>query len=225
MDLLSLQTGELRIIGRITDASNATLLAQIEEHRVVYKPIAGERPLWDFPDGNLAQREFASFLVSDFLGFDVVPNTVLRDGPYGIGMVQEWIDPNETIDVVQFAQTQSKKIRQMALFDALINNGDRKFGHILPVSEDIVYGCDHGVTFNRENKLRTVLWQWAGREFDANEIAVIELFIEKFDSKQFSDLLTSEEIEATLKRAEDLLTGQLFPEPSPDWPAIPWPPF
>lgn len=225
MDLLSLQTGELGIIGRITDASNATLLAQIEEHRVVYKPIAGERPLWDFPDGNLAQREFASFLVSDFLGFDVVPNTVLRDGPYGIGMVQEWIDPNETIDVVQFAQTQSKKIRQMALFDALINNGDRKFGHILPVSEDIVYGCDHGVTFNRENKLRTVLWQWAGREFDANEIAVIELFIEKFDSKQFSDLLTSEEIEATLKRAEDLLTGRLFPEPSPDWPAIPWPPF
>ena len=225
MDLLSLQTGELGIIGRITDASNATLLAQIEEHRVVYKPIAGERPLWDFPDGNLAQREFASFLVSDFLGFDVVPNTVLRDGPYGIGMVQEWIDPNETIDVVQFAQTQSKKIRQMALFDVLINNGDRKFGHILPVSEDIVYGCDHGVTFNRENKLRTVLWQWAGREFDANEIAVIELFIEKFDSKQFSDLLTSEEIEATLKRAEDLLTGQLFPEPSPDWPAIPWPPF
>lgn len=225
MDLLSLQTGELGIIGRITDASNATLLAQIAEHRVVYKPIAGERPLWDFPDGNLAQREFASFLVSDFLGFDVVPNTVLRDGPYGIGMVQEWIDPNETIDVVQFAQTQSKKIRQMALFDALINNGDRKFGHILPVSEDIVYGCDHGVTFNRENKLRTVLWQWAGREFDANEIAVIELFIEKFDSKQFSDLLTSEEIEATLKRAEDLLTGQLFPEPSPDWPAIPWPPF
>ena len=225
MDLLSLQTGELGIIGRITDASNATLLAQIAEHRVVYKPIAGERPLWDFPDGNLAQREFASFLVSDFLGFDVVPNTVLLDGPYGIGMVQEWIDPNETIDVVQFAQTQSKKIRQMALFDALINNGDRKFGHILPVSEDIVYGCDHGVTFNRENKLRTVLWQWAGREFDANEIAVIELFIEKFDSKQFSDLLTSEEIEATLKRAEDLLTGQLFPEPSPDWPAIPWPPF
>jgi hypothetical protein len=225
MELASLQNGELEIIGRITDASNATLLAQIAEHRVVYKPIAGERPLWDFPDGNLAQREFSAFLVSDFLGFDVVPNTVLRDGPYGIGMVQEWIDPNETIDVVQFAQTQSKKIRQMALFDALINNGDRKFGHILPVSEDIVYGCDHGVTFNRENKLRTVLWQWAGREFDANEIAAIELFIQKFDSKQFSDLLTSEEIDATLKRAEDLLIGQLFPEPSPDWPAIPWPPF
>ena len=145
---MNLLDGELKIVGRITDASNATLLAEIEGARVVYKPIAGERPLWDFPDGNLANREYASFMVSAELSFNIVPETVLRDGPYGMGMVQEWIEPDEKIDIVEISQSDSPAIRNMALFDLVINNGDRKFGHILPVSETKIFGCDHGVSFN-----------------------------------------------------------------------------
>ena len=130
----NLLSGELRILGRITDASNATLLAEIESEKVVYKPIAGERPLWDFPSGNLASREYAAYLVSEELGFNIVPPTVLRVGPYGPGMVQLWCEPDQEIDVVQFSQSDNSLIRAMTLFDVVINNGDRKFGHILPIS-------------------------------------------------------------------------------------------
>jgi hypothetical protein len=166
MDLLR---GDLEIVGRITDASNATLLCEIDGQRVVYKPIAGERPLWDFPTGNLASREYASFLVSESLGLDIVPPTVLREGPYGLGMVQLWCEPDENIDVVSISQSDSELIRRICLFDVLVNNGDRKFGHILPISHSEIRGCDHGVTFNVENKLRTVLWQWAGLPFTPEE--------------------------------------------------------
>jgi uncharacterized repeat protein (TIGR03843 family) len=222
---MRLLDGEITIIGRITDASNATLLGEIEGNRVVYKPIAGERPLWDFPDGNLAQREYASFLVSEKLGFHIVPRTVLREGPYGVGMVQEWCQPNSEVDVVEFSQSDSPVIRQMALFDILINNGDRKFGHILPIDRSQVRGCDHGVTFNEENRLRTVLWQWAGEKFTIAELDLIKKFIEEIRTPDFVDLLAEHEIDAAVSRCRELLQSGEFPHPSAEWPAIPWPPF
>ena len=140
------ETGELEIIGRLVDASNASLLCKLpNELKVIYKPIAGERPLWDFPDGNLAQREYAAYVISEMGKFHVVPPTVLREGPFGIGMVQQWIDIDESVDLAQFYRTDSPELRKMALFDAVINNTDRKIGHLLPISADRVLGCDHGV--------------------------------------------------------------------------------
>ncbi len=223
--MIPLQDGEISIVGRITDASNATLLGEINGARIVYKPVAGERPLWDFPDGNLAQREYAAFLISQMLDFNIVPQTVLRDGPYGLGMVQEWCEPSEEIDVVELSQSDSPVIRKMALFDILINNGDRKFGHILPITLNQVRGCDHGVTFNVENRLRTVLWQWAGERFTKDETLVIAKFIDTIQESSFEALLAPHEIAASVIRANEFLQSGVFPQPSDEWPAIPWPPF
>jgi len=125
----------LKIIGRLVDASNATLQAVIENSdpliKVIYKPIAGERPLWDFEDGNLASRELSAFIVSDVAGFEIVPFTTLRDGPFGMGMVQQWIEVDNKVDVIEFGQSDDKQLKRLALFDAVINNTDRKFGHLL----------------------------------------------------------------------------------------------
>ena len=216
---------ELRILGRITDASNATLLAELDDVKVVYKPIAGERPLWDFPTGNLAHREFASYLVSQELGLNIVPKTILRDGPYGVGMVQEWCEPNPDIDVIEIAQSNNEQIRKIALFDVIINNGDRKFGHILPISEKIIQGCDHGVTFNSENKLRTVLWQWRGVEYTPGEIAILSSALELAKSDLLNSYISEGEKLAMISRCTSAIESQVFPQPSEDWPAVPWPPF
>ena len=227
-----LQLGTLRVTGRLIDASNATLYAIAEfdsqEMVCIYKPIAGERPLWDFPDGCLAHREYAAYLVSEHLGFHVVPLTVLRDGPYGKGMAQEWIDIDESIDLAQFFSTDHPRLRSMALFDAVVNNTDRKIGHLLPVNSEIVYGCDHGVTFHVEDKLRTVLWQWAGDVLNANEIELLERAVVALQGElrvQLEQLITAEEIDALAMRVNRLLAQGCFPHPSPDWPAVPWPAF
>ena len=160
--------GELDVEGRFVDASNATLFAVArlgsQEVKVIYKPVAGERPLWDFPDGNLAQRERAAYLLSEALGLHIVPFTILREGPFGVGSVQEWIEMDEEFDVVAFASADTQELRKMVLLDAIINNTDRKYGHILVDSQGSVFGCDHGVTFHSDPKLRTLLWQWAGDE-------------------------------------------------------------
>ena len=230
--LLRLRDGALRVTGRLVDASNATLYATAEidgkEMVCIYKPIAGERPLWDFPDGCLAHREFAAYVVSQHLGLHVVPLTVLRDGPYGQGMAQEWITIDESIDLAQFFSTDHPGLRTMSLFDAIINNTDRKIGHLLPINTDVVQGCDHGVTFHVEDKLRTVLWQWAGDSFTVKEIAILEQAIKALQGDlrtQLEPLLTKEEIDATAARVERLLTDGCFPHPNPNWPAVPWPAF
>jgi uncharacterized repeat protein (TIGR03843 family) len=230
--LLRLRDGALRVTGRLVDASNATLYATAEidgkEMVCIYKPIAGERPLWDFPDGCLAHREFAAYVVSEHLGLHVVPLTVLRDGPYGEGMAQEWITIDETIDLSQFFSTDHPGLRTMSLFDAIINNTDRKIGHLLPINMDVVHGCDHGVTFHVEDKLRTVLWQWAGDTFTDKEIAILEHAIKALQGDlrtQLEPLLTKEEIDATASRVERLLAESCFPHPNPNWPAVPWPAF
>jgi len=230
-NFLTLTSGELSVTGRLVDASNATLYATatLEDQVItcIYKPIAGERPLWDFADGCLAHREYAAYLVSRHLGFDLVPLTILRDGPYGFGMVQQWIDIDESVDLAEFYRTDSPELRKMALFDAVINNTDRKIGHLLPISADEVLGCDHGVTFHEEDKLRTVLWQWADQPISIEEIAqltALESAI-KNSNEVLLALITETELKALLARINTLIHEGTFPSPSDEWPAVPWPPF
>ena len=177
VSMQTLLSQSMRVVGRLIDASNATLLAEIESdnqtQKVIYKPVAGEKPLWDFQDGNLAHREYCAFLLSNRAGFDLVPNTVLRDGPFGFGMVQEWIDTDEEIDIINFGQSDDSQLKRMAIFDAIINNTDRKYGHLL-YKEGKLLGCDHGVTFHSEDKLRTVIWQFSGEKIDKQEMLLIE---------------------------------------------------
>jgi hypothetical protein len=231
-NLLTLSKGELHVTGRLVDASNATLYATatLEDEAIVciYKPIAGERPLWDFSDGCLAHREYAAYLVSHHLGFDLVPLTILRDGPYGFGMVQQWVDIDESIDLGKFFSSDHPKLRSMALFDAIINNTDRKIGHLLPLDGQTLFGCDHGVTFHSDDKLRTVLWQWADEPFTEDEISLLRKAQSSITGELgelLAPLLTEIEIQETARRVTDLLASGTFPLPNPDWPAVPWPAF
>jgi uncharacterized repeat protein (TIGR03843 family) len=230
--LAFLRAGELRVEGRLISASNATLYCSIccdgATRACVYKPVRGERPLWDFPDGTLAGREAAAFAVSAALGWQVVPPTVLRDGPFGQGMVQLWIDGDETVDLAGLIRSDRPPLRRMALFDAVINNADRKGGHLIPMPSGHVYGVDHGVTFHTQDKLRTVLWTWAGDPLDDEAIDALSDLRAQLEGRLADDLralLTRREVAATVRRVDRLLTERCYPEPSGDWPAIPWPPF
>ena len=226
-----LEYGELEVTGRLVDASNATLYASCtyaeKSIPVIYKPVAGERPLWDFPDGNLAQREYAAYRISEMGKFSVVPPTVLRDGPFGVGMVQQWIDIDEEVDLAEFYRTDDPRLRKMALFDAVINNTDRKIGHLLPTVDGDLRGCDHGVTFHEEDKLRTVLWQWADKPLAEEEKAILQdlLQVLQRDPSEILELITEDEFDALVMRIQRLLEQERFPSPSEDWPAVPWPPF
>lgn len=227
-----IDTGELNVVGRLVDASNATLFAKATltldaEIEVVYKPIAGERPLWDFPHGNLAQREVAAFKISQWGKFNCVPYTTLREGPFGLGAVQEWITSDDSIDIIELAQSQDERIRNLALFDVVVNNTDRKFGHILLNREGMILGCDHGVTFHQDFKLRTVIWQFAGKTLTSLELAQLHEVkneIAKVHNEEIGQLLHSDEVDALVKRIDSLIENREFPLPSEDWPAVPWPP-
>jgi uncharacterized repeat protein (TIGR03843 family) len=238
--------------GRIMPASNATFLGSIAGTRVVYKPTAGERPLWDFPDGTLADREVAAYVVSEALGWNIVPLTFLREGPHGDGMVQVWQEPDpeqSPVDLVapgdvpegwkhvldalgsgdapvSLIHEDSEPLRRMALFDAVVNNADRKGGHVLGMTGGHRYGVDHGVTFNVDPKLRTVLWGWAGEPLTATERAGIEKLLDDPDLvNQLAELLTRHEIATFHARCRTLLRRGAFPRASSQWPAIPWPAF
>ena len=220
----------LSVTGRLIDASNATLYAEAKIGEVdvacIYKPVAGERPLWDFPDGTLANREYAAYLISEISGLHVVPLTVLRDGPFGFGAVQQWINIDESIDLALFFREDNPALRKIALFDAIVNNTDRKIGHLLPLSNEVVLGCDHGVTFHSENKLRTVLWQWSGDKFTGEEIALLDNLLAKIAANaELKELITESEIAALKDRINSLISAGTFPTPSDEWPSIPWPPF
>ena len=226
-----LLSGELIVEGRLVDASNATLFGKVftsdqSSFSVVYKPISGERALWDFADGNLASREVAAYLISEAGQFNCVPLTVMRDGPFGMGAVQQWIDLDPDLDLIAIGQQSTPAIRNLALFDVVINNTDRKFGHILPISESEILGCDHGLTFHEEFKLRTVLWQYAGQELDKDEIGKLESLKHLISGDlgaSLGELITKNEIESLLERIE-MLISEGFPYPSEQWPAVPWPP-
>jgi uncharacterized repeat protein (TIGR03843 family) len=226
-----LSEGSMAITGRLVDASNATLFGTIthddQEMNVIYKPIAGERPLWDFPDGTLADREYAAFLFSNLAGFNCVPPTILREGPAGLGMVQMWIDTDESIDLAQYFGSDVPSLRNLAIFDACINNTDRKIGHLLPEATGHLFACDHGVTFHVDDKLRTVLWQWAGNPLTDAELAKLRngLKIVHSNENLFAPHITKDEFAALVMRIERLINEGVMPLPSDEWPAIPWPAY
>jgi uncharacterized repeat protein (TIGR03843 family) len=249
-----LRAGELRLHGRVMPASNATFVGEIGERRVVYKPVAGERPLWDFTNGTLAAREEAAYLVSEALGWDVVPLTFRREGPHGPGMVQLWQDPDPVAEavtlvpehdvpegwlhvfdgvddrdrVVSLVHENTPALRRMAVFDAVVNNADRKGGHVLAMPGGHRYGVDHGLTFHTDPKLRTVLWGWAGEPLSDEERLCLEQLADGLDDalgEQLVEMVTPFEVEATRRRVRRLLRVEAMPEPGEGWRAIPWPPF
>ncbi|MFI7010901.1 SCO1664 family protein [Streptomyces sp. NPDC050145] len=261
LDLLT--RGELEVRGQIREASNAVLLCTVthegREATCVYKPVRGERPLWDFPDGTLAQREVAAYEVSEALGWGLVPPTVLRDGPYGEGMCQLWIDgpeepaegdrllalvdgeePGEGWKAIGFAEVgegrtallvhaDDPRLRRLSVLDAVINNGDRKGGHLLLDTTGRLYGIDHGVTFNAEDKLRTLLWGWAGEPLTEEATAALETLRDRLGATEplaarLGALITATELDAVRERVAELLRTGRHREPGGDWPAIPWPP-
>jgi uncharacterized repeat protein (TIGR03843 family) len=195
----------------------------------IYKPTLGERPLDDFPDGTLARREVAAWHASEASGWGIVPPTILRAGPFGEGMVQAFVEADADVDVVAMVVEDDPRLRRMAILDAVMNNTDRKGGHILPVDGGRhVYGVDHGVTFSPVPKLRTVLWGWRGKPLEQDEIDGLERIREGLEADlgdTLRQLLSRLEVRATTNRVDALLAARRFPYPSPDWPAIPWPPF
>ena len=227
-----LREGELEVEGRLVDASNATLYCSASldgvTAAVVYKPVRGERPLWDFPDGTLAGREVGAYLVSQATGWDLVPPTVMRDGPFGPGMCQLWVHVDETVDLAALARSDHPDLRRMAVLDAVVNNADRKGGHLLPRDDGRVQGVDHGICFSAEDKLRTLLWQWRGKRLTDEAVEVLSSLRAELEGPLgdgLHELLTVTEVRATVRRVERLLSTGRHPQPSEDWPAIPWPPF
>jgi hypothetical protein len=230
--LALLAHGEIHVEGRLVDASNATLYCTVTLDGVtatcVHKPVAGERPLWDFPDGTLAFREVATYAVSAATGWDLVPPTVLRDGPYGPGMTQLWLEADETVDLFALVRSDTVDLRRIAVLDAVVNNGDRKGSHLLPVPSGRVYGIDHGVCFATEDKLRTLLWQWRGEPLTEEALDVLRRLDAALSGElgeRLRRLLSRREVAATHDRVRSLLRTGLHPLPSGEWPAIPWPPF
>ncbi len=228
-----LREGRVTVEGRLVEASNTTLYCSVEHEGVdaacVYKPVAGERPLWDFPGGTLAEREVAAYEVSVATGWTVVPPTVYRDGPLGPGMVQLWIDVDDAVDIVALVRgSTSEQLRRIAVFDSVINNADRKGGHLLPTRAGHIYGVDHGISFHVEPKLRTLLWQWAGEPLPEDAVNVLCELRGALDNRlgeRLHELLTTREVRRTIRRVDQLLTRQQHPMPSADRPAIPWPPI
>ncbi len=231
--LTLLAEGEIAIEGQLVDASNLALYCEVraggEALTCIYKPVNGERPLWDFPDGTLAARETAAFLVSEALGWSIVPPTVLRDGPVGTGMVQAWVDVDETMDLIDLLHSvDDVRLRRLAVYDAIVNNADRKGGHLLPTPDGNLYGIDHGVCFSSEDKLRTVLWQWRGLPLPVElcpDIVRLRADLDGPLGAALRPLLTRAELRATRRRVDELLATRIFPQPNGNWPAVPWPPI
>lgn len=254
---VDLTDGALELVGRLTQASNATFLAELAHGeavtRCVYKPMSGERPLWDFPDQTLALREVAAYELSSAAGFDVVPPTVLFDGPLGTGSLQVWIGDlnqgpdSELVDIVASNEVpdagwfevlegiganhelvtvihaDDARLRSMALFDAIINNADRKGGHIIGAGERI-FGVDHGVSFHHEPKLRTLLWGWQGQGLEHAEITLAQRCAD-VAGDVLAELLSRREIQAVRRRCHDLIETARMPSAPGEWPPVPWPPF
>lgn len=236
-----LSHGDLAIVGRLLASTNSALLCTATLHArgpgadgtpdlvatCVYKPILGERPLDDFPDGTLARREVAAYAASRAGGWDIVPPTVLRDGPFGEGMLQLWIDVDPEADPVGLVVGSDPRLRRIAAFDAAVNNTDRKAGHLLPVPSGRVYGVDHGVCFSPVPKLRTVLWNWRGAPFDDAEAEALHATRAALDGAlgdELRELLDPIEVAVTARRIDRLLAAGMFPHPDPRRPALPWPP-
>jgi len=253
-----LRHGRIEITGRLVDASNATLFGAVAldglQVPCVYKPVRGERPLWDFPDGSLAAREVATYLLSQAGGFGVVPCTVQRDGPFGPGMVQVWVITDDEVDLVDvcapadvppgwrrvlrardargepavLVHADRPALRAMAVLDVLANNADRKGGHILAGIDGQIYGVDHGLCLHTEDKLRTVLWGWVGQPLDPDVLDSVRRLRSALDGglgETLQQHVTRREMRALCARVDALLADPCYPGPLGHGPVIPWPAF
>lgn len=203
--------------------SNYTFAVGLEadgelSHIGIYKPKLGERPLWDFPNGTLYLREYAAYRFSRWLGWDLVPPTVLRDGPHGPGSLQLYVEPTgDEIDESAFWGRTIPEIERMVMFDFLTNNADRKIGHCLVDVHGRLWGIDHGLTFNEDPKLRTVLWQFSGEPFSPEIMQDITRLLEP-DAEiyaELAELLGPSEVRALLRRAHMLHQAGRYPELDP----------
>lgn len=224
-------------------ASNATFLvdasAPAERNdsdmparvRAIYKPMRGERPLWDFPAATLYRREVATFVVSEALGWDLIPPTVVRDGPYGPGSLQLFVDADESVDVIDRIEAGDELFRPLAVLDVIVNSADRKASHCLVDRRGNLWGIDNGLTFNVEPKLRTVLWAWMGCPVPENLLCDLKSLHERLAKPDtylrsvLEELLAPDEADALRFRVAALVADPVFPEPDPSGPAIPWPPY
>jgi len=230
-----LQNGAMDVQGLMPDSSNYTFLARVSDGELaglaVYKPRRGERPLWDFPRGTLCQREAAAYLVSETLGWGIVPPTVLRDGPeYGIGSVQLYIDADPHAHYFSLRGSDDAAFKRIAAFDIVINNADRKGGHILQDRDGRLWGIDHGICFHQEGKLRTVIWEYAGQPIPddvVEDLRALQATLEDRDGTMLPalrSLLSRAEIDAFCRRVERVLRRPRFPDPGGNR-SVPWPPI
>ncbi len=229
-----LTRGEIAMEGMVPWSSNYTYLISVQDADRsmygIYKPQCGERPLWDFEDGTLCKREVAAYELSEFLGFPNIPVTVLReDAPQGLGMVQQFIDHKRRENFFTLRDRSRHEMQKIAVFDALVNNTDRKGGHVLVDGQGIVWAIDHGVTFHQEPKLRTVIWDFIDEPIPEPLIKQLEKLRAALKSNhplraRIDALLSRSETRALAARLNELLTTRVYPSPSDEWPHIPWPP-
>jgi uncharacterized repeat protein (TIGR03843 family) len=228
-----LSEGDIKLQGRLPWSSNYTFLVTVSdgelEAAAVYKPCRGERPLWDFPEGTLAMREVAAYVVSEALGWGLVPPTVLRDGPYGAGMVQLYMNADHEQHYFTFGERHVEEAKRIAVFDALINNADRKAGHVLEDSQGQVWAIDHGVCFSPEPKLRSVIWDFAGQSLPPGIVDDLHRLRGQMDEhtefvQVLERLLDADEIMALRRRLDRLIERRRFPRPGSER-HYPWPPI
>ncbi len=216
------------VVGRFRRASNATFLARtVAGELVIYKPTAGERPLWDFPPDTLAAREALTYEVSEGLGFGVVPETALGEGPLGRGSIQRFVEVDDEFDPVALLAGPDPVLWPIAILDVVCNNADRKAGHLMRAGGRI-FGVDHGLTFHPEEKLRTVLWNFAGAVVPAEHVDALRRLgraLERSLGARIAELVGNEAAAATAHRVEALLADPVHPLPPDDRPALPWPPY
>jgi uncharacterized repeat protein (TIGR03843 family) len=254
-DRSELPDGELQVLDQLAPASNQAFLCQLPNgQKCIYKPISGERPLWDFPEGTLAFREVAAALVSDSLGWGIVPRTELMDGPFGMGMVQRWVEtvrddlmvqvvdidsiPDGFLTVLQATDVLGNPVAlvhgdepelfKIALFDVVTNNADRKGSHILVSGEGQIHGIDHGLCFHMSDKLRTVLWGWAGQSIPQGLLDDLGSLLSDLDEglgPRLTELLSVDEVSALRMRIGELLANRQMPHLLGGWHALPWPPL
>ncbi len=234
--LLALNKGEFSVQGQFLNSSNYTFLSSLDykdlHFDAVYKPTRGEQPLWDFPAGTLSKREVAAFVVSEALGWNLVPPTVYRrhKTPLGPGSLQQYIEHDPEYHYFRFEDEDRQRLRPVVLFDLVINNADRKGGHILSDRQGGIWVIDHGICFHDEPKLRTVVWDFAGEEIPARLITDLNCLLEKLGSTtetrtQLADLLSTAELAALTRRTRALVEARIFPHPAGSRRPYPWPPI
>ncbi|MFZ3454308.1 SCO1664 family protein [Arthrobacter sp. 7Tela_A1] len=249
-----LMTAEQTLTGRITTASNATFLGSISDSAVVTKPLAGEKPLWDLPDGCLAHREVATYVASEALDWNMVPRTWLRDGPLGEGMVHLWqeTDPEQNaVDlvsvedvpdsgwklvlegedqagrIVALIHEDTPALRRMAAFDVVFNNADRKGDHVLALADGHRYGVDRSLTFHGDHKLRTALWGWIGEALSAEELGALSVFFRGWrasSARTWWSCSLPEDRTTHCSLCPVAFHGAI-PPPRSEMPGVPWPLF